>query len=285
MAWTVDYAFADFHTRINLAGDHRTTANIRKDWIVGRLRTSFTILEAFAFGSIPKYTALADHADLDVLVALHYGNHIEGRKPSTVLANVKAALGSSAGSIRRNGQAVTVRFQSWPSVDVVPASRVVDHNGSVIGYSIPDMTRETWLSSKPRAHSKRLTDAATARGPKFRQIIKMVKDWSRRQPVQLESFHIEAMALRAQLDWSDYSWAVFKLFEAMSGHLFFMWYDDTDVSAYLDYARRKRAEEQLAVAAAHARSAWYLTYGANDDHRAAIGYWRQIFGQRFPTYG
>src|SRR5216117_3322158 len=38
------HLFEQFHTTINLPGDHRTLANARKDWIVGRLRSSFTIL-------------------------------------------------------------------------------------------------------------------------------------------------------------------------------------------------------------------------------------------------
>ena len=81
-------------------------------------------------GSIPKYTALSGYADVDVLVALHYGQHIKDRRPSAVLSTLKTALGPGAGAVRRNGQAVTVKFQSWPNVDAVPASRVVGDDGT-----------------------------------------------------------------------------------------------------------------------------------------------------------
>lgn len=279
----MDRAFEDFHAAINLVGDHRT-ANARKDWIVSRLGSTFTIMDSFAMGSIPKYTALADHADIDILVALHYSDHIKDRKPSTVLANVKAALGTSAGGIRRNGQAVTVRFNSWPDVDVVPASRTVS-NGAVTGYSIPDMRREVWIPSRPRSHARRVADAAATNGPKFRQVIKMIKDWNRRQSVQLQSYHIEAIALRAMFTWTDYSWAAFQFFEEAQGHLDFMWYDDADAAAYLDWSRRTQVRQQLQAAAGIARSAWNLTYASNDDHQRAIAEWRRVFGQRFPTYG
>src|SRR4051794_20205318 len=96
MAGLVNDAFEQFHTTINLPGDHRTTANARKDWIVGRLRPHFTILDARTMGSIPKYTALRDHADLDVLVVLHHGLHIKDKTPARVLENVRQKLGTGA---------------------------------------------------------------------------------------------------------------------------------------------------------------------------------------------
>lgn len=284
MAWTVDVAFKQFHDAINLAGDHRSAANVRKEWLAARLGSSFTVLESFAFGSIPKYTALSEYADLDILVALHYGRHIKDRKPSLVLADVKNALGTSAGATRRNGQAVTVRFSSWPNVDVVPAARVVDDDGNLTGYSIPDANQETWLHSRPTSHAKRIADSAAKHGPNFRQIIKMIKDWNRRQSVQLQSYHIEAIAVNGAWDWSDYSWAVFQFLKDAQSHLSWMWYDDGEATSYLHWSRRGQVEKQLKVATDHAHTAWYQMYSKND-HRAAISEWRRIFGLRFPSYG
>jgi hypothetical protein len=37
-----------FYDRINLSGDHRQTANTRKDDVVARLKTKFDVLDAFA---------------------------------------------------------------------------------------------------------------------------------------------------------------------------------------------------------------------------------------------
>jgi hypothetical protein len=65
MAYTVEAAFNTLHENINLSGDHRDTANKRRDRIVELLKNQFTILEAFSAGSIPKYTALRGHADAD----------------------------------------------------------------------------------------------------------------------------------------------------------------------------------------------------------------------------
>lgn len=283
MAWTVGRAFEDYHDAIKLPGEHRTTANARKDWILRQLSGRLTVLDGFAMGSIPKYTALSGYADVDVLVALHYGQHIKDRKPSSVLSTLKTALGPGAGAVRRNGQAVTVKFQSWPNVDVVPASRLVD-NGRTTGYEIPDMNREVWLTTKPRTHDKRIADAAAANGPHFRQVIKMIKDWNRRQSKRLQSYHIEAIALDGGWSWSDYSWAVYQFFQAAQTKLSFHWYDAENVAGYLDWQAQQTIGQQLRTATSAANSGWFADYSLHD-HKAAIGHFKSIFGQRFPSYG
>ncbi len=207
MVWTTEAAFARFYDEVNLPGDHRATANARRDWVVDRLRNNdIEVLEAIAIGSIPRYTALKEPADLDVMAVLHYGKHIKHRRPSQVLLAVKDALGTGqAGTGRRNGQAVTVNFQSWPNIDVVPASRVTN-NEQVTGYEIPDMTREIWLPTNPPQHSSDIAAAVTARGFRFRRMITMLKHWNHRQPVKLQSYHLEVIALKLSTSWDDYSW-------------------------------------------------------------------------------
>jgi tRNA nucleotidyltransferase (CCA-adding enzyme) len=103
MAYTVAAAFDAFYENINLSGDHRQTANARRDNVVDTLSKKFEIVESFATGSIPKFTALKGQADLDVMVALHYGKHIKDKTPTQVLQDVRAALAewrTGAGGVR-----------------------------------------------------------------------------------------------------------------------------------------------------------------------------------------
>ncbi|MBT2555469.1 nucleotidyltransferase [Arthrobacter sp. ISL-5] len=217
MVWTTAGAFQEFLSTINLPGDHRTIANIRKDWIV-RLRSGgLNILDAFTMGSIPRYTALRDHADLDVMVVLHFAEHIKGRTPAQVLSSVKTSLGSGAGNVRRNGQAVTMKFLSWPSVDVVPASRLVDKAKAVTGYEIPDMNRGEWIRTNPPSHSVAITAAVGQYGPNFRHVVKMIKEWNRRQDVRMQSYHIEVIALKMTTSCQDHSWAILQWLETAKG--------------------------------------------------------------------
>ncbi len=284
MPYTAAYAFDLFYAAINLSGDHRGAANARKDWIVRRLSLSMDVVEARAIGSIPRYTALAGHADLDVLVALHYGRHIKGRSPATVLANVKRALGTGAGAYRRNGQAVTVTFQSWPNVDVVPAARVAE-DGEVTHFEIPDMGRGVWLRTNPDVHAAKMRAAAAERGPGFRQAITMIKHWNRRQDIRLQSYHAEVIALQTQCEWDEPGWAIVQWFETASGATHWCWDGEADASAYLSRDRAAKAAVRLTECRSLATRAWAMTYGGDSDDKAAIGLWRSLFGMQFPAYG
>jgi hypothetical protein len=283
MPYTAAFAFDLFYDAINLRGDHRAAANDRKDWIVDRLRGSMDVLEARAIGSIPRYTALAGHADLDIFVALHYGNHIKGKTPAAVLADVKAALGSGAGDYRRNGQAVTVTFASWPNVDVVPAARY-STDGTVTHFEIPDMRRGDWIRTNPTRHAWKIRAAAEARGPGFRQAITMMKHWNRRQDVRLQSYHVEVIALQTDCMWDEPGWAVVRWLETASGLTHWCWDGDADASAYLTWDRAEVAASRFKECAALATRAWARTYGSDDDE-GAIRLWRSLFGPAFPAYG
>ncbi len=237
-------------------------------------------------GSIPRFTALKDHADLDVILVLNYGKHIKDKKPSAVLSAVKSALGSGAGSVRRNGQAVTMKFLSWPDVDVVPASRVVNEDGSFSHYNIPDMNREEWLKTDPGQHSRQMIDAASKRGANFRRVVKMMKDWNRRQSISIQSYHLEVIALQMDdVSWDDESWAVYQWFVKAENSLNYLWHEGKDVAEYLSWDRAVRAKSQIVEAKNQAFTAWYKTAAGKTDHREAIRIWRSIFGNRFPTYG
>jgi hypothetical protein len=284
MAWTTEGAFEVFYSSINLPGEHRSTANGRREWVIQRLRSGgMNVLEAITMGSIPKYTALKGHADVDVMAVLHYGNHIENQRPSQVLSAVKNALNlGAAGTLRRNGQAVTVTFQSWPKVDVVPASRLAS-NGVITGYNIPDMTREKWLHTNPPQHAQDMASASTERGPNFRRVIKMIKHWNRRQATKLQSYHIEVIALQMDVSWTDHGYPIMKWFEAAQTACDWLWHAGSDVSGYLSWNSAQKVKGQLAVAERSARSAWMESIRNQD--RLAISGWKSVFGQSFPSYG
>lgn len=284
MAWTTEVAFDDFYNEINLPGDHHGLANARRDWVLQRLRNNgIDVLEAIAFGSIPRFTALKEHADVDVLAVLHFTKHIKDRQPSEVLLNVKSALGTGqAGRGRRNGQAVTVTFQSWPNIDVVPASRIAK-DGVVTGYEIPDMNREVWLPTNPPEHSRAILAAVNQRGYRFRRVITMLKHWNRRQPVKLQSYHLEVIALKLATSWTDHSWPLYQWFQSAQSQTHYCWHAGQDITEYLTWEQAESINAQLKAAETAANTAWYKSY--TDDHAAAIAAWKSIFGQKFPAYG
>ncbi len=287
MAYTVAVSFDKFRENIELTGDHRDTANRRKDDIVESLKNDLTILEAFPSGSIPRYTAVTGYADLDVIVVLHYGKHIKDKKPSQVLQAVRDTLAEYKTNVRKNGQAVTLHYKTWPNVDIVPVSRTTNSDGSVNHYNVPNMNDETWIQSRPRKHSTAMRDRNKICGDSFKRIVKMIKWWNHQHSSFLQSFHIEVIALKVFTGkLSDYSWDVFQYFDkAVEIVKSPLWHEDDYIDGYLDYDKRAEAIKRLETARDKARDAWYCTYGERDDHEKAINLWRQIFGDKFPTYG
>jgi hypothetical protein len=287
MAWTTESAFSEFFDAINLPGDHRNIANARKDHVISLLGKQLTVVEAFPTGSIPRFTALEEHADLDIIATLHYGKHIKDRKPSAVLLSVREALADYVTSLRRNGQAVTLQFKTWPHVDIVPAAQVIAADGSVTSYLIPDMHREVWLTSDPKRHAATLDTRSGACGPNFRKVIKMFKHWSRRNGDLLQSYHIEAMALATfNALMTDITWDAHAFFDSVTKLLAFpLAYQGQTVDTYLQPLDRSKALANVSAANSTSLLAWHATYGTNSNHNEAVTLWRRIYGQLFPTYG
>lgn len=286
MPFTVPVSFDKFIENISISGDQQSTSTKRKDHIVSLLKNAFTILDAFATGSIPKYTAVKG-SDLDVMVVLHYGKHIKDKKPSQVLKSVQSALSEYRTGVRRNGQAVTLSYESWPSVDIVPVSRTANDDGSVSHYNVPNMNDETWLLSRPRKHAANIAAKVSSYGPEFRRIIRMIKWWNKIHSDYLQSYHIEAIALQALTgSFSHYSWEVSQFFDKAHSLLgTSLWYEGGYADDYLDNSSRQEALKRLSTAKGKASSAWYAIYGTNNNHEKAIELWRQIFGDKFPPYG
>ena len=283
MSYTVASSFQKFLENIELPSEHHGIAIRRTNRIVSLLENDFTILEAFPSGSIPRYTALRDYADLDVIVVLDYGRHIKNKKPSQVLQTTRDVLGEYRTNVRKNGQAVTLYYKTWPNVDIVPAWRI----GNSSTYRIPDMNSEKWINSRPRKHSEAMDCRDMICGEPFKGIVKMIKWWNHQHSSFLQSFHIETIALKTlKGQISGYSRSIYGYFagatEIVKSPL---WYDGSQVDSYLDNQKRREAVKRLETARKKALEAWKCTLRNKNDHEGAIYLWRQIFGDEFPRYG
>lgn len=287
MPYTVEASFAAFYENINLGGDHREIANTRRDDIISTISKTFSIVEAFSSGSIPKFTALKNHADLDVIVTLHFGKHIDGKTPTQVLQAVRDSLAEWRTGVRKNGQAVTLYYKTWPNVDIVPVSRVVHEDGSVSHYNVPDSSTDTWIASRPNTHAADIERMSSYCGYNFRRIIKMIKHWNYIHSDYLQSYHIEVLALKVfGSDLNDTPWNVFQFFDKARPLLgTSLWHDLGFADSYLSWSDREEILKRIDTAIDKSRSAWLKTYGENNDHKGAIEIWKQIFGDKFPAYG
>lgn len=287
MPYTVAVSFDKFIENISLTGDHKETAESRRKHLIGLLEHDFEILDSFPSGSIPKGTALKAHADLDIILVLHWGKHIKDKTPSQVLQSVRDSLGAYKTGVRKNGQAVTLSYTTWPNVDVVPVSRVDTNDGKVSHYNVPDMNDETWIESRPRRHANAIAAKAIECGARLLPLIRMIKQWNRVHSELMSSYHIEVIALSVCAGvLGDYTWDIFRFFdEAAKLAASPIWYEGAHADDYLDSYTRAEVVKRLETARDQARNAWYGTYEGRADHERAIGIWRQIFGDKFSAYG
>jgi len=287
MPYSVASSFLQFYENINLDGDFRSTANTRRDDIVKKLSKDFTIVEAFSTGSIPKFTALKNSADVDIMVALHYGKHIKDKTPTQVLQTVRSSLAEWKTGSRRNGQAVTLSYVTGPNADIVPVSQVTDSQGAVLYYNVPDSNTDNWIPSKPKELATAIESKSSECGYMFRRLIKMMKHWSRNHSDYLQSYHIEVLALNTISGMQDdLTWNILQFWtearKLLEGCLY---YDTGLADDYLSWPDRQEALKRFDTAISLAKSAWYLTYDKNNDEKGAIALWKQMFGDKFPSYG
>lgn len=280
MPYLISTSFADFLKKITIDGDLTKLANTRRDRIGELLGTSFNILNISTIGSIPRGTGLKNVSDVDVMVELHYDKHIKGKSPRTVLENVRDALSEyNAQIVKKNGQAVTLYFKTWPNVDIVPAKRVTIGSGYAL--HIPDMNSGEWIVTNPGVQNQTMTAASLRK----RQLVRMVKCWNHAHSNYLQSFHIEQIALKTWLDestWNESSWpwalvAFFDMATNMTG-------PQAELSPAYSVDDWVQLRERLRRAKELSSIAWYAV-DRTSDVKTAVERYRILLGDRFPQYG
>jgi hypothetical protein len=282
MPYLVSTAFAQFISAISVDGDARATATARRNRIAELLEGKMHTLDIFPTGSMMRGTALADVSDVDVIAVLHYGKHVENRTCMQVLESVREALSSyNAQIVKKNGQAVTLYFKSWPNVDIVPAKRVTTTGG---GHElwIPDTNTGEWIRTDPASLDALMRGTSQRR----RQLVRIIKYWNAAHSSYLRSFHIDHIALtctsaRDGDPWEedDWPWAVLQFFEKAT--------EATDPSKelWLEYDADDWEElrKRLHRAKELAQSAWHAV--RHDDAETAMTKLHALFGDAFPSYG
>jgi hypothetical protein len=280
MAYTLPVSFDRFIEAISLTGKHEDTAEARRKRLVALLEASFTILDTIPTGSIIRETALVGHADLDIMVVLHYGKHIKDKTPRRVLEDVREALEGYSRIVKKNGQAVTLYYSSWPNVDIVPACRITNDDGSVNYYEIPDMTRNRWLRSRPRSHNS----AMAAASERQRELVRMVKTWNREHSGLMQSYHLEVLTLSLPDVTQGWPFEIHYFFDHAVQLIDLPLYHPNGtpgrVDDYLDQETRQAVKQRLERARDRASAA-----KRTNDVEEAIRLYRVIFGGKFPAYG
>lgn len=277
-----------------------------------------------AYGSFARNTKLRPLDDIDFLVLLHnqgaspvrslherYVYRLQLRNRTSPLApfsdesgnvnsirvlnKIKSSLARVPNyrqvELKRNNQAVTLNLQSYPWVfDIVPAAPV-DNGLRTTHYLIPDGSGN-WIATDPRVDDENVTQVNSWHQKQFLPTVRLLKYWNRRtHKPRLGSYYLENLALRV-FNYSmpritDFPSAV-SFFFARCQNLLLSPFPDpkklgADLDAGLDLMPKLKVSEAMKEAQMNAGVA--LSHESRSQHREAIGYWKRVFGPKFPDYG
>lgn len=295
MATTIKSAFREYATNLNITDRQTTIVTNCKNNMVKVLGSQLKLHneKARVIGSWDRdtLTRYLFEGDVDVMVVLHYGQHKDwdnGDGATKALASFKRILDLAYPKTpcRVDQHCVTMKLSQF-RLDVVPAFRT--DSGS---YLIPDTHAGRWIKTNPIAFANAITEVNKQMDGTFVPLIKMVKGWNREAGWPIKSFHLECMLYNHyHLYTQSYSYSsTLKVFlEALPAYLSSACYDPITgerVDSYLDgggsTTHRVRAITKAQKAAAAAKEA----YGDEALYPSvAIGEWKALLGEFFPSYG
>lgn len=259
--------------------------------IRSRLEKTFDISKTMRVGSYARDTFIEGQSDVDMFAVIRRDNVRWGDRytaSTTVLDRVRGALEDrfSATHIRRDGQAVVIRFTDG-NVDVVPAvfARWSDDKHPV--YGIPDGSGG-WLETSPSLHNAYLRRADHTAGGKLRGTARLLKFWRhcRSPEIPLSSFYIEMVLAADEVcpTAKSYAWCVANAYRALARRECRAIRDPKGVSGLIPgvgtEVQRARALDAVRYARDHAQLA--LDARRDDDIDEARRQWDLVFNSEFP---
>ncbi len=196
MTPAVESAFGTFIGRITASPDAVRLGQTRAERIVNLLKPRFAVQDTYHTGSLFRGTALPNVSDADVIVALETSYDTT---PRGMMEEVQKHLSPlhRGTQVRKDGQALTLHFETWPNVDLVVARKRPNRFPSPAPeFEIADATYDRWLPSFPRKHDQ----AMQIMSEEHLQLIRMIKMWNHLHSEYLTSFHIEAFALAEAME-------------------------------------------------------------------------------------
>ncbi|MGA2331255.1 MAG: nucleotidyltransferase [Syntrophales bacterium] len=293
MAKTIAESFKIFRTNLEITNLQAATVSTRQQSVRTAVENGLDVLDSFLSGSYIRQTLIAplNQADIDIIVVLDskYFRNYNGQNGGQaglldLLKRVLKKTYPNTPDISRNGQAVTIQFTDFV-VDVVPA-----FNREGGGYIIPNSVTQTWLSTDPKKHVHIWSEANQSHNGDLVPLMKMLKAWNRTTSMFLRSFHLETMALQIlnEVTISNYPSGARYTFHKGTDYIKKKNPDPAgygdDVGGYLNTDDKiKDAVSRFETAYTRALKAEDLASRGNVID--AIGMWRMVFGNYFPSYG
>ena len=286
MATSIAASFSGLKTNLEITTLQQATVPTRQQNVRDAVARRLTVKESFVTGSYKRHTMIKplSEADIDVFVVLDPG-YYKADGYGALLERVRAALletYTKTPKISRNGQAVTVTFTDF-RVDVVPGFY---RSGG--GFLIPSTTEKRWIPTNPKMHEPFITDANSAHVGDLVPLIKMVKAWNRQGNQSVRSFYLELLVEKVLrgVTISDFPSACRYVFDKGRETIKYKITDPAGLGSQVNGVASGTVVEAVnRFQTAYARASKAEEFARNAKVAEAVGEWRKVFGDYFPSYG
>lgn len=163
-----------------------------KKEIFDKLATEYEEVEDVHFGgSHSRSTDVTGLSDVDILVTL--GDFKNEESSSQMIRQFARSLKDRfpGTEIELGRMAVTLKFSDGIEVQVLPAFRYRD------GYRIPDPRSQGWIKTFPKRFARQMTEVNSKNSKLVVPTVKLARDICRAKNINVESYHLENMAVNA----------------------------------------------------------------------------------------
>lgn len=287
MAKTILESFKKLKANLEITGLQHSTVSTRQQNVRKVVENELDVLDSFLTGSYSRHTMIAplSEADIDIFVILN-PSYYEEDGQANLLDRVKRVLlktYTKTPKISRNGQAVTITFTDF-IVDVVPAFYRIGG-----GFLIPNSIEKEWISTNPKTHVEIISNENDKHDGNLIPIVKMIKGWNKNINHAFVSFYLELLAIKifTKVTISDYPSGMRHFFDKGGEAIKYKVKDPVEYGGQINgldiVSTAKEAVSRFETAYNRAKKA--EEYERNGDTESAIGEWKKIFSNYFPSYG
>ena len=288
MPRTVDQAFRDFHTRLTPTGGETAAASAHRSSIQQCIRANFGLDRFWRTGSFGNGTSISGYSDVDYMADIP--SSALKRDSASSLANLRLALNTKfpRTGVRTSCPAVVVPFGSdaRETTEVTPAFYVEQTRGHKV-YGIPDCSG-SWMKASPDAHNQYVRSVDNKLSNKVKPLVRFLKAWKYFRNVPISSFYLELRVAKYASGETTilYSLDVKQVLAHLHDVGLARMQDPMGISGYISPCRSSAtfadAKSKLKTALTQATNA--RAAEQKNRNRDAIGWWRRLFGDRFPPY-
>jgi hypothetical protein len=289
MATTVDSAFREFQSNLNISDIQRSTISASQQALRDVLDERLFVLDSFLSGSYARSTMIAPLASADVDIFIVLDQRYQRLLPQKILslvANIIRQRYPVTDPILTDGQAVVIKFNAF-TVDVIPTCELAWG-----GYLITDRRSNKWIPTNPKAHDEIMSEGNKAHDGKLIPLVKMIKAWNKVRRNPFKSLYLELLALDIFCDMPIYTYpeAIRYFFEQARFFSRSPLQDSAGFGEKVYPLRNIRIPAPGFPALTRFQNAYnfsckafrYLSY---NNMPGAFGQWKSLFRNYFPNYG